>query len=201
MNTIMSFETILFNLEEYSQVYLTNLGVWGGVIGCLLIIVESMLPVLPLFVFITLAFYAFGDFLGFILSWISTCLGCFISFSLFRSKIKGWFEKKFVKPNSQVKKIVKVIDKMKMSSLALLVAIPFTPAFAINIAAGLSNIPKRKFIYAILIGKMFMVYFWGYIGTTLIESITHPIYLVKILLMLVMAFIVSKIVTKVLKVE
>ena len=94
-----------------------------------------------------------------------------------------------------------LIDKMKMSSLALLVAIPFTPAFAINIAAGLSNIPKRKFIYAILIGKMFMVYFWGYIGTTLIESITHPIYLVKILLMLVMAFIVSKIVTKVLKVE
>ena len=90
----------------------------------------------------------------------------FISFSVFRSKIKGWFEKKFVKPNSQVKKIVKVIDKMKMSSLALLVAIPFTPAFAINIAAGLSNIPKRKFIYAILIGKMFMVYFWGYIGTT-----------------------------------
>jgi len=88
------------------------------------------------------------------------------------------------------------IDKISLSGLATLVAIPFTPAFAVNIAAGLSNLSKKKFLTGILIGKTFMVYFWGYIGTTLLESLTHPIYLAKILIMVSLAYIISKIVNK-----
>lgn len=88
------------------------------------------------------------------------------------------------------------IDEISLSGLAILVAIPFTPAFAVNIAGGLSNISEKKFITGILIGKLFMVYFWGYIGTTLIECLTHPIYLIRIIIMLVLAFVISKIVNK-----
>lgn len=197
----MSLEDIVMNLDVYTQTFLENIGILGGVLSCLLIIVESMLPILPLCVFITLAFITFGDFVGFLLCWCFTCTGCLISFMLFRSKVKGWFEKRFAKPGSKVRKLIRMIDNMKLSTLALLVAIPFTPAFSVNIAAGLSNMTSKKFIYAILIGKLFMVYFWGYIGTTLIESITHPIYLVKIIIMLTTAFIISKVVTKVLKID
>ena len=88
------------------------------------------------------------------------------------------------------------VENISLSGLAVLVAIPFTPAFAVNIAAGLSNMPKKKFIMGILIGKIFMVYFWGYIGTTLLESITHPIYLLRICLLLLLAYIISKVANK-----
>ena len=199
MNILMAnLSDLLSNLDTYSETFLNNLGIWGAIFSSLLIITESILPFLPLCVFVTLVFYTFGNFFGFLISWICTVIGCILSFLLFRNKIKSWFENKLSKKKigKKVKKIMKYIDKLSLSSLAILVAIPFTPAFAINIAAGLSNISKKKFLTGILIGKAFMVYFWGYIGTTLIECLTHPIYLVKILIMLVFAYIISKVINK-----
>lgn len=195
---IGSLADAITNLSTYSESLLSSFGIWGAIISCLLIITESMLPFLPLCVFITLIFYSFGKVIGFIISWICTCIGCYLSFKLFRSKIKGWFERKLVdkKSGKQIKKIMEYIDEISLSGLAILVAIPFTPAFAVNIAAGLSDISEKKFITGILIGKLFMVYFWGYIGTTLIECLTHPTYLIRIIIMLVLAFVISKIVNK-----
>ena len=46
-----------------------------------------------------------------------------------------------------------------------------------------------------------MVYFWGYIGTTLLESLTDITVLFKIAFLLVLAFFVSKIVEKKLKLK
>ena len=192
---------IVSNLDYYTELFLENLGIMGAIISCALITIESILPILPICVFITLIFLTFGNFFGFIISWIFTCLGCVISFTLFRSKIKDWFEKKFVKKGSKIKDLMKYIDKMSLSSLTILVAIPFTPASVVNIAAGLSNMKFKKFLYAILIGKLFMVYFWGYIGTTLIECFTHPIYIVRILLMLVFAYAISRFVNKKFNIE
>ena len=117
---------------------------------------------------------------------------------LFRTKIKGFVERKILnkKTGKEVAKIMNFIDRISLSGLAILVAIPFTPAFAVNIAAGLSNISKKKFLTGLVIGKTFMVYFWGYIGTTLLESLTHPIYLAKILIMILLAYVISIIVNK-----
>ena len=104
MEIMMDLENILLNLDTLTETFLMELGMLGGILACLLIIVESMLPVLPLFVFITLAFYTFGNWIGFLICWICTCIGCFISFALFRSKIKNWFEKRIAKPGSKTAK-------------------------------------------------------------------------------------------------
>jgi membrane protein DedA with SNARE-associated domain len=52
----------------------------------------------------------------------------------------------------------------------------------------------KKFLLAALIAKISIVYFWGFIGTTLIESITDIGVIIKVLIILLMAFILSKIV-------
>ena len=44
-----------------------------------------------------------------------------------------------------------------------------------NIVAGLSSMRKDKFIVAILISKVFLVLFWGFVGTTFIDSFQNPI--------------------------
>lgn len=195
---IGSIVEIIKHLDTYSEMLLNNLGIWGVILSCLLITVESIIPVLPLCVFVTFNFFTFGNVLGFFVSWAFTVLGCMLSFLLFRTKVKCWFESKIInkKTGKEINKIMSFIDKISLSGLAILVAIPFTPAFAVNIAAGLSNISKKKFLAGILIGKTFMVYFWGYIGTTLLECITHPIYLARILVMVSLAYIISKIVNK-----
>ena len=76
---------ILNLLNDYIDAFLNNIGVLGPIIGSLLIMVESILPVLPLFVFITLNFIKFGPILGFIISWFCTVLGCYVSFLMFRN--------------------------------------------------------------------------------------------------------------------
>lgn len=174
----------------------------GPIAGILLIILESILPMLPLSVFITLNMISFGSFFGFLISWISTIIGCMLSFTLFRY----FFQKKlyrFIKRKEQDKfaSIMKTISNIKFSNLVILIAIPFSPAFFINIAAGVSKIKTEKFFLAAIIGKMVMVYFWGYIGTTLLESLTDITVLFKIAFLLVLAFFVSKIVEKKLKLK
>lgn len=194
---------ILGNLDVYVQSFLSNLGIWGALISCFLITFESILPILPLFVFVTLVFYAFGDVAGFFISWSFSLLGCFLSFMLCRTKLKGWFERKFVKGKNKkkIESLMKKIDDMSVGSLASLIAIPFAPAFLFNICGGLSNISKKKFMIATAIGKVFMIYFWGKLGTTFIECLTHPIYLVKIIAMLIIAYVAGRIVNKIFKVD
>ncbi len=182
-----------------STTILTNIGPIGGVF---LIILESIFPMLPLSVFITLNMISFGSFFGFIISWLSTIIGCMLSFTLFRH----FFQKKlyrFIKKKEQDKfaDIMKAISNINFSNLVMLIAIPFSPAFLINIAGGLSKIKTEKFFLAIMIGKIVIVYFWGYIGTTLLESLTNIMVLFKIGGLLVLAFFISKLVEKKLKVR
>ena len=55
---IESLVEILENLDTYSEMLLNNLGIWGAVLSCFLITIESILPILPLCVFV----FFFFDF-------------------------------------------------------------------------------------------------------------------------------------------
>ncbi len=188
-------------IDTFINTTLQGLGVWGPIVGCFFILIESMVPVLPLFVFITLNFLAFGNILGFIISWIFTCIGCFISFLLFRCKVQTWLFKRIKKEGLISEKTIDIITNLKFEQLTTIIAIPFTPAFLVNIAAGLSKMSYKKFLGALLIGKIFLVYFWGFVGVSLIESIKNPIYLVRVGILLAIAYVISKIVSKKIKIE
>ena len=47
-----------------------------------------------------------------------------------------------------------------------------------------------------MIGKIFLIIFWGFIGTSLINSFKNPINLVYIIVLLIICFIISKLVSK-----
>ena len=193
-------------MSELVDSFVTNVTTWlvsfGPIAGVILILLESVLPMLPLSVFITLNMVSYGKFLGFIISWLATVTGCMSSFFLFRY----FFQKKLYrfinkKDSEQLKKIMKAISTINFSNLVVLIALPFTPAFLVNIAGGVSKIKVKKFFLAILIGKIIMVYFWGYIGTSHLESLTDIMVLIKVVALLLGAFIVSKIIEKKLKVR
>ena len=187
----------MHNFDIWLTNFLLSIGFWGYILSCFLILIESIIPILPLSVFITLLFYKFGSIIGFVISYIFTVLGCFLSYNIFKSKFKKKFDI-FIdkKDKKQIKKIMKRLNKIKFENLCLIIAIPFTPAYLVNIAAGLSDISKKKYIFAILIGKIFLVIFWGFVGTSLINSFKNPSNLIIILLLLLVCFIVSKIVNK-----
>lgn len=173
----------------------TNNYIIGLIIGMLIIILESIIPVLPLAVFIAINMLVFGNIVGFIISWISTIIGCLLAFTLCRKRLSNKFYSK-IKKDGKINKLMMKISNIKFSNLVIITALPFTPAFAVNIAAGLSTVSYKKFLAAIIIAKISIIYFWGFIGTTFIESITNIKVLIELSLILLIAYIISKIVMK-----
>ena len=176
---------------------LTSLGLFGPILGCLLILLESIMPILPLALFITLNFYAFGHLLGFIISYVLTVIGCNLAFVLSRKILKNRMD--YLTKKYDRNKMLNLIDRfsnIKFNHLVLLMAFPFTPACIINVVSGSTNMEHKKFLIASIVGKPFMVYFWGYIGVTLIESLKQPILLLKVGIIMAVAYVISVIVNK-----
>lgn len=172
----------------------------GPVVGFLIIIVESIIPILPLATFIALNIIAFGPVVGFIISWVATVIGSIISFYIFR---KGFSKKLYskAKVDGKVHQFMSFITKVRFTQLVLIIALPFTPAFAVNIAAGLSKISVKKFLLAVIIGKLSIVYFWGWVGTSFMESIYNPYILIKIVVILGITYLMSFVIQKILKLK
>ena len=183
--------------------YSTNFISTGGIFfGFFLVFIECFIPALPLSVFVALNVNAFGFFTGIIISWIATSIGsilCYLLFSLIESKLTTKFLNKKL-----VKKIKNGIDKFQnisLSRLVLIITLPFTPSFLVNILCGITGVSKEKFITALLIGKIFVIIFWGYIGMSFIESITDIKSLIYIVVALLISYLVSKIVSKKMNIE
>lgn len=187
--------------------YYINLGVnylqsIGPIGGFLLIVLESIFPIMPLAVFIGFNFIAYGQFIGFLISWCGTIFGCMISFTLFRYILKNIFYRLFKeKTRKKVEKFMDKISNIDFNALVVLIAMPFTPAFVVNIAAGLSNISWKKYFISLLIGKLAIIYFWGYVGSNVISGFKDPTVIIKIIVIVFIAYLISKIIEKIVKVE
>lgn len=92
--------------------------------------------------------------------------------------------------------MVDLTNKTSFSNMTLITAVPFTPAFLINVASGLADMTFKRFVLMIMVSKLSIVYFWGYIGTSLVESITDITVLLRICLILLVTYAISKIVMK-----
>ena len=185
---------LINTIVEYSTEVISN----GGILfGMLLIMIESFIPVLPLSVFIALNTHTFGLLPGILMSWVSTCIGCYISYLIFYYVSNNIIYKYLSKKTRN--KIDKAVDKFQNISLAnltVIITLPFTPAFLINILAGVSGMSKKKYIVAVVIGKIFMVSFWGYIGKSFVESMTDISAIIVMSIMIIIAYALSKIIGK-----
>ena len=191
---------MLAQLQNILDIITKNLVSWGPLGGMLVIIINSIYPILvPLGVFITFNVSAFGIFIGFVISYIGTLIGCFISYMLFK-KVDN---KLFTRFNEK-EKVKKLKNKMKSTTipqLAVLTALPFTPAFLVNVSAGLANLDTKKFIIGISIGKIPMILFWVFIGKSITESLTDWKTILIIIGMLIGTYVISKVLSKIFKWE
>lgn len=201
--TIIKLEGDILKIINDFISYSTDLIINGGlIIGIILIILESFIPILPLGVMVALITNAYGLFFGIIISWLANCIGCYLTYLIFyhlSEKITYKFLSKKIK-----EKIITANDKFKkisLPSLAAIITLPFTPSFLINILAGVSKMNRKKYLIALGIGKVLMISFWAYIGKSFIESMSDIKTIIVISLMLIIAYIASKIVSKKINIE
>lgn len=191
----MEIMEVFNGLNESLNNILLNAGIWAPIISSILIILEGTFAFLPLFVFITINVLTMGSIWGNFISWCCTIFGSFLAFFLCRIGLSPLFQK-FIKNTSHLNKFMRLIDNMKFSRLVLIISIPLTPSFFVNLAAGLSKIPKKKYLYALFLGKTCIVLFWGVIGTSLVECLTNPIVLIKVVIMIGVCNLIGKLINK-----
>lgn len=194
-NKYVMFMEFINNLNDILNNWLQTAGLWGGLVCCLLIILEPLLPFLPMFIFVTINLLVFGYVIGFILSYICSVLGCLLFYVLI-NKLFSKKAHKFYKDRAKINSLITRYKNIKFETLTTIISMPFTPAFMINLFAALSNMPLKKYIMAEAIAKIFITIFWGFIGVNLIKCLENPKYLIYIGLMLIGGYILSKIVNK-----
>lgn len=182
-------------IEFLKNILITYHPLIGMIIGIFIVFLESIIPILPLCVFVALNVIIFGSAVGVLISYVGTLIGCLVSFTFFRTLLSDWLYKKF-EHNKKMQNLMDRISAFNFSKLVLLMTFPFTPAFSINIASGLSKMSYKKFMFACLIAKLPMIYFWGYVGTTLLESLTDPYALINIVAILAISYVTSKLFMK-----
>ncbi len=188
-------------MEELTNIILTfiqNSGLFGVFLSCFILSIESIIPIIPLLVFISINFIILGPVLGFILSWIFTVLGSLFSYYIFRKKLSNKFTN-LTKNNETVQRYIKILRNLSTGKILLIVALPFTPAFAVNIAAGILKIDFKKYLTAILFGKISLVTYSAYIGTSFIEGLSNPIILVNLGILILLIYVLFLIIKKTLK--
>ena len=191
MEWISEFENLLME-------FLESLGMWAPFFSCILVYLEGILAFLPLFVFVTVNILSMsalvgpvlGGIIGVILSWFFSVLGCFTMFIGTRRLFGKKFRKK-VESSSKVNKFMNIIDNLTYSQLVLITSIPFSPSFFINLGAGLSKINEKKYFCALIIGKLAEMIFLGYVGVSLIECLTQPLALIKVVVIMVIGYMFS----------
>lgn len=185
-------EVLNYILDNSSEFISTG----GILVGFFLVFIECFIPALPLSVFVALNVKVFGFFLGCLISWSATCLGSFICFSLFRY-LERKFTEKFLnrKMIQKIRKGIHSFQNITFSELVLLMTLPFTPSCLVNILSGLAKISKEKFLGALVIGKMFSIVFWAYIGKSFIESLMDFRSIIYIVITLIISYVLSKFVS------
>lgn len=189
-------------INNFINTFVLHLSSWGLIGGFFLILLESIIPALPLGVFIGMNMLAFGNVTGFFLSYFSTIIGCMLSFSVFKYVVKDLVLR--ILNNKTIEKVEVYMEKIKkldFNCLVILIALPITPASLINMAAGLAKMDSKKYLLALLIGKLSIVYFWGYIGSSILKDIKNPQVILKMIILVLITYIISKIIEKIIKVE
>lgn len=180
--------------------FIQNSGLMGAFISSLILILESILPIIPLVVFVSINFLILGNILGFFVSWVCTIIGCIISYCIFKKGFGNKFQK-FIRHKKLLKKYSKLFKKISTGKLILIIAFPFTPAFIINIAAGLTKMNFKKYFVALLFGKVSLIIYCAYIGLSFVESIHNPLVILKIFIVILIVYGIYLLTKKIFKLD
>jgi len=184
-----------FFTEEHFLHLIQQYKDYGPLIGITIPFIEAIFPILPLVVFIFANAAAFGPLLGFLYSWIGSCLGSILLFYIVRKYGQKRFFS-FVNKHKKVESSIGWIEKRGFGPIFIMFAFPFSPSFLINIVAGLSRIKISQFLIALVLGKFTMIALISYLGKDLTSVFQNPIKALYIGIFIFVLWIVGKVIEK-----
>lgn len=181
--------------QQYWIHVFERFSLFAPLMGILLVMIEAFIPILPLYVLVSINVMAFGFWQGYILSWVGNCGGTIIVFLLIRRFGAERFQRKIQK-SRRIKNIFLWIERHGFLPVFILLSFPFTPSSVISGLSALSKVETRVFVFAILFGKLLMILSLSFIGFNISEFFTKPIRSSLFILMTLAVSGIGKIVIK-----
>jgi uncharacterized membrane protein YdjX (TVP38/TMEM64 family) len=155
------------NVEHVSR-SLKQLGLFGKVLGILLVYLQTLFPFIPFVVVAGANVILFGLWKGFLINYTMSCLGAITSFFIARYYAYNWVSGKLER-YPLIVEFNKRLERNGFLYIALSRIIPVLPSLAINLGAGVMKVSARNFILGTLVGKFPMIFLESLIGHDLLH--------------------------------
>lgn len=181
----------LFTSLEFWEEALASFQALGPFVPIALAALESLIPALPLVAIVTMNVAAHGTVLGFVYSWIGTCVGCTIVFSFFRRVVKPLFDRWGAR-NAKVEKARAWVQRFDRRALFILLCLPFTPSSFVNIAFAVTDFNPRAYLTTVYKAKSIMIGLLALLGQSCVQAMRNPWFLLLAGGLLVGLYFLSK---------
>lgn len=151
-------------IEQVTYMY-EDLGI-SAAIG--LPFLETLFPILPLFLMIAFNILLYGTFKGYLYTYIGTLVGTIFIFLFMRYVVIKLFGKQ-LEHSSRFKKAMRWIEHTHPMLHILVLSIPFSPTFMINYSMGLTNMKFSRFLLITLISRGLLLVICIPFGKTLVN--------------------------------
>ncbi len=150
-------------IDQVKEIYYN----WGIIAAIGLPLFETLVPIVPLFLMISLNILTYGLFWGFIFTYIGTTSAAILIFILMRSFSTKPLGMKLRRKN-KVEAYLEWIENTHPMLHIISMMIPLSPAYLINYSMGLSNVKFSTYLIVTLISRFLMLIFCIPFAMTLI---------------------------------
>lgn len=185
LETVLTLEFWVSLLESFQSL--------GLLVPVVLVMIEALLPALPLIAIVVLNVTAHGVVAGFLTSWIGSVIGSIIVFNLSRRILRKWYIKTFA---NRKQRLMKWVNRSGFMELFLLTCVAFTPSSLINIVYGCSQFDEKLFYKTILFSKFIMILVLALFGGSIAQAYEKPGFLFISALILGLLLLVTYIIKR-----
>lgn len=161
-------------LEEFTAYYRNN-EVYALILSLIIMVVQNSFTVIPLILVITINYYAFGFFYGFIWSWVSSIIAAVIVFAA----VRYWFQD-FVQRKAHGEALKKIEEKGGHYVFYARV-LPFFPTSILNILAAVTTISLKGFVTGTALGNFLYFFVLSLIPYGFLSTDISPVLIVLII--------------------
>lgn len=155
------------NLDYFTDELFEELGYGILFITLPLMMIQSVVTIFPILILIMIHFILFGMIFGFLFSLIGTSLGAMLCFWLTRSVSENTVQIYWRKKEGKLSYILDSISSYGVFMIVFLRSIPIMPSNLISIAAGVSPINYRAYVWSTVLGNISMVWLLSLLSSPL----------------------------------
>lgn len=148
--------------------YIRSFAIMAPLASFTVTVLQAIFPFIPFFILCGANGIVFGFWPGLLLTWIGTLTGATIKFFTARKLGYNWVAGRC--KEGWLSQVDRISGPRGFMVILILRLLPYVPAPAVNILAGVSSIRYPVFIAASALGKLPLILIYTYAGYSLVNS-------------------------------